>query len=66
MPMIKELIMRPRSAFLLVRCPKCGAESVLFSHAKREIRCESCGELLAEPTGGKAIIYAKVIKRLDL
>lgn len=66
MPAVKELIMKPRSAFLLVKCPKCEAERVIFSHSKREIRCSNCGELLAEPTGGKAIIYGKIVKRLDV
>lgn len=65
MPIIKDLVIQPRSAFLAVQCPKCGTEKILFSHTTREVRCENCGEVLTKPTGGKAVIYGKIIRRLD-
>jgi small subunit ribosomal protein S27e len=51
-----KLIPKPHSAFIRVRCSKCGNEQLLYSHATNTIKCNICGETLAEPTGGKAKI----------
>jgi small subunit ribosomal protein S27e len=59
------LIPLPRSAFLLVKCPSCGAERVIFSHAKTVVKCPSCGAELAKPTGGRAQILGEIVRRLD-
>lgn len=59
-----ELIPITGSYFVRVRCPKCGNEQVIFSHASREVRCHVCDEPLAKPRGGKAEILATVIERL--
>jgi small subunit ribosomal protein S27e len=64
-PKVKQLILTPRSAFLKVKCTKCGMESIIYSHSTNEVKCEGCGEILAVPTGGKAEIYGEIIKRLD-
>ncbi len=56
----KILVPRPRSRFLLVVCPNCGHKQVVFSHATFRARCLNCGEVLVEPTGGKAIIKGKI------
>lgn len=56
----KILIPQPRSRFLLVTCPNCGARQVVFSHATFRVRCLSCGAPLVEPTGGKAKILGKI------
>jgi small subunit ribosomal protein S27e len=61
---LKILVPQPRSRFLLVRCPKCGNEQVVFSHATYRARCLICGEPLVEPTGGKAKILGQVVKVL--
>jgi small subunit ribosomal protein S27e len=47
--------------FLLVRCKKCKNEQVIFSASKTVVKCLICGEILAEPTGGKANIKTQVI-----
>ncbi|MEM5813337.1 MAG: 30S ribosomal protein S27e [Candidatus Aenigmatarchaeota archaeon] len=47
--------------FLLVRCKKCKNEQVVFSMAKTIVKCLICGEILAEPRGGKAKIKTTVI-----
>jgi len=60
----EDLIPRPTSKFLRVRCSNCQSEKIIFSHASRVIRCDNCGEILAEPTGGKAKIYGEIIKEL--
>jgi small subunit ribosomal protein S27e len=59
------LIPLPKSSFLLVRCPKCGTERVVYSHSTTRITCSKCGELLVVPTGGKAKILGEVVRRLD-
>lgn len=61
----KILIVQPKSSFLLVKCIKCGAERIIFSHSTTRVRCDVCGELLVEPTGGKAKIYGEVVRKLD-
>ena len=61
----RVLIPKPQSMFLLVQCPACGNEQVIFSHSTTNINCKSCGARLANRTGGKSIIEAKTSKRLD-
>lgn len=59
------LIPLPKSAFLLVKCPNCGAERVVFSHSKTVVKCPNCGAELTRPTGGKAKILGEIVRRLD-
>lgn len=61
----KVLIPQPRSKFLRVRCPDCGNEQVVFSHASMVVRCLVCGRVLVQPTGGKAQIQGNILKVLD-
>lgn len=63
---MRELIPVPRSYFVRVRCPRCGNEQVIFSHASRVVRCHVCEEVLARPRGGKAEILAPQMERLGL
>lgn len=58
------LIPRPKSNFILVRCPSCGNEQVVFDRAATIVKCAICGEVLAEPTGGKAKIRGETLKIL--
>ncbi|KYH37924.1 MAG: 30S ribosomal protein S27ae [Candidatus Bathyarchaeota archaeon B23] len=60
----EDLIPRPSSKFLRVRCRGCQSEKMIFSHASRVVRCDNCGEVLAKPTGGKAEIHGVVVKEL--
>ncbi len=55
-----KLIPKPRSVFLRVKCPKCGNEQQIFSNTVNKISCNVCGEILAEPTGGRAKINGDV------
>ncbi len=50
----KVLIPRPSSKFILVRCPECGNEQIIFNKPAIVVRCLVCGAVLAKPTGGKA------------
>lgn len=60
----EDLIPRPSSRFLRVRCKSCQSEKIIFSHASRVVKCDGCGEILAEPTGGKARINSEVVSVL--
>jgi len=57
----ESLIPRPTSRFLRVRCEKCDGEQVVFSHATHVVRCRTCGEVIAEPTGRKARIRGTIV-----
>lgn len=56
----EKIIPRPKSKFLEVECPKCSNIQIIFSHATQRIKCHICGELLAIPRGGKAIIKGDI------
>jgi len=58
----KILIPEPKSRFILISCPDCGNEQVSFDRASIIVKCNICGRVLIEPTGGKANIKGKVIK----
>ncbi|HIE14518.1 TPA: 30S ribosomal protein S27e [Candidatus Bathyarchaeota archaeon] len=57
----EKLIPKPKSRFLHVKCPECGNEQVIFSHATLRVKCNVCGGILAEPAGGKAKIYGEIV-----
>ncbi len=61
----EQLLPRPRSKFLRVKCPDCGNEQVVFSNATNTVKCNICGAILAEPTGGKVDIKGEVVASLE-
>lgn len=54
-----------KSKFVKVRCPGCKNEQVIFGKASSEVKCLICGQVLAEPSGGKAKIKARVLEILS-
>ncbi len=58
----QKLIPKPSSRFLKVVCSKCKNEQIIFNKASMKVKCLVCGNILAEPTGGKAKIKSKVIQ----
>ena len=50
------------SKFLKVKCNKCKNEQVIFEKPAGKVECLVCNEVLAESTGGKARIKAKVLE----
>lgn len=60
----REPIPRPKSTFLLVKCPDCGEERILFSASTKDVGCRGCGRKLAESKGGKAVVLATLVKKL--
>jgi small subunit ribosomal protein S27e len=59
------MVPKPRSNFLSVECTECKEKTILFTHTTTDIYCKSCGQLIAEKTGGKAKILGKVLNILD-
>jgi small subunit ribosomal protein S27e len=53
------------SKFIKVRCPKCKNEQVVFGKASRTINCLVCGRSIAEPTGGKIRVKARILEVLE-
>jgi small subunit ribosomal protein S27e len=47
--------------FIKVKCEKCKNEQIIFEKSATTVKCLVCNEVLAEPTGGKALIKAKVL-----
>ncbi len=61
MKQIKE----PTSKFIKIRCPKCKNEQIMFGKASTIVKCLVCGAVLAEPTGGKSRIKARILEVLE-
>jgi len=59
------MIPHPKSLFLQVQCPECGNKQIVYSHTTLKVKCRICGSILAENTGGKAIIQGTIVKKLD-
>ncbi len=59
-----ELIPKPQSSFIRVKCAKCGNEQIIFDRPSLAPRCSVCNEILAEPTGGKAKMKSEVLQVL--
>jgi len=58
----RNLVTLPKSKFARVVCKKCKNEQVIFTKIATVVKCSNCGEILAEPTGGEAIIKGKVLE----
>ena len=52
----------PGSRFNTVRCAECSEIQVVYSHASTVVRCNTCGNVLASPTGSLARINGQVIR----
>lgn len=58
-------VKEPTSKFVKVRCPKCKNEQIIFGKISTEVACLVCGKPLADPTGGKSKLKARVLEVLD-
>jgi len=55
----------PNSKFIKIRCPKCRNEQITFGKAASVVPCLVCGKVLAEPSGGKSKIKARILEVLE-
>jgi len=53
------------SKFIKIRCPKCKNEQILYGKASTIVLCLVCGKDLAEPTGGRTRVKARVLEVLE-
>ena len=60
-----EGVKEPDSKFVKIRCPKCKNEQIMFGKSSSTIKCLVCNKVLAEPTGGKSKIKARILEVLD-
>ena len=65
MPKWTDLIPKPRSKFILVKCADCGNEQVVFGSASTVVRCNVCDAITVQPTGGKAKIIGQILDVFD-
>ena len=59
------LIREATSKFIKIRCPKCKNEQIMFGKASSQVDCLVCQKQLAEPTGGKARVKARILEVLE-
>ena len=61
----ENLVTMPESRFLRVMCRKCRNDQVVFNKSATVVKCSKCGEELALPTGGEALIIGKILEVLS-
>jgi len=62
---MKEIIKEPKSRFIKIRCSKCKNEQIIYGKPATKIKCLVCDKILAEPTGGKGKIKARILEVLE-
>ncbi|MBW2989418.1 30S ribosomal protein S27e [Candidatus Woesearchaeota archaeon] len=55
----------PSSKFIKVRCPKCKNEQIVFGKVTSQVNCLVCSKKIADPTGGKAKVKARILEVLE-
>ena len=55
----------PNSKFIKIRCPKCKNEQIMFGKASSTVECLVCSKVLAQPTGGKSKVKARILEILE-
>ena len=58
-------IKEPKSRFIKIRCPKCKNEQIMFGKTSKTVKCLVCEKALAEPTGGKSKVKARILEVLE-
>ena len=58
-------IREPTIKFIKVRCPKCKNEQIMFGKTATKVFCLVCSKILAEPSGGKSAVKARVLEVLE-
>lgn len=61
---MKQILKTPKSKFIRLMCKKCENEQVIYNKVASVVKCTKCDEILAEPTGGEALVRGKVVQNL--
>ena len=59
-----QIVPKPKSRFLRIKCLNCGAEQIVFGCATSTVHCIVCEKELTQSTGGKARILTKITEVL--
>jgi len=59
------MVKQADSKFIKVRCSKCKNEQVVFGKSSSKIDCLVCGTPLAESSGGKTRVKARILEVLE-
>jgi small subunit ribosomal protein S27e len=62
---MKKTFREPTSKFVKIRCPKCKNEQIMFGKTSTGVKCLVCDKPLAESTGGKARVKARILEVLE-
>ncbi|HLC32460.1 MAG TPA: 30S ribosomal protein S27e [Candidatus Nanoarchaeia archaeon] len=62
---MKNRMRESTSKFIKIQCPKCKNEQILFGKSSTVVVCLICGKELAQPTGGKTTVKARVLEVLE-
>jgi len=62
---MKNKMRESTAKFVKLRCPKCKNEQIIFGKCSTSVHCLVCSTLLAEPTGGKSKLKARVLEVLQ-
>ena len=54
-----------KGKFIKVKCSKCKNEQIVFGKISSQVTCLVCGKRIAEPTGGKAKVKARILEVLE-
>lgn len=58
---IVELVPKPRTKFIRVKCSGCGSEQTIFSAASTNVKCLACNQEMAKSGASKIQIRTKII-----
>ena len=62
---MREILKEPKSRFIKIRCSKCKNEQIIYGKPATKIKCLVCEKTLADPTGGKGKIKARILEVLE-
>lgn len=62
---MKTVFREPTSKFIKIRCPKCKNEQIMFGKTSTKVKCLVCDKPLAESTGGKSRVKARILEVLE-
>lgn len=58
---VVDLIPKPKTKFLRVKCNGCSNEQTIFSAAATKVKCIVCNQELAKTTGSKILLKTKIL-----
>ncbi len=62
---MKRVFTEPTSKYIKIRCPKCKNEQIMFGKTSTNVKCLVCDKPLAESTGGKSRVKARILEVLE-